>query len=87
MERMGGNDGQDSRSFPMGETAQEMGFDYVPECYKIPTSSRPSLNPETAILPIIDMNGIDNPVRRNMIVNDISNACKTNGFFQVSCIL
>lgn len=80
---MAGNDGQDSRSFPMGETAKEKDFDYVPDCYKIPTSCRPSLNPETTNFPTIDMNGIHNPARHDVIVNDISNACKNNGFFQI----
>ncbi|KAE9465027.1 hypothetical protein C3L33_03043, partial [Rhododendron williamsianum] len=68
----------------MGESAQERGLSHVPEYYAIPTSHRPSLNPETADVPVIDLVGFrDSSSRRSVTVNDIGNACRRYGFFQI----
>ncbi|KAG5558262.1 hypothetical protein RHGRI_008260 [Rhododendron griersonianum] len=76
--------GESSSSFPMGESAQERGLSHVPEYYAIPTSHRPSLNPETADVPVIDLVGFrDSSSRRSVTVNDIGNACRRYGFFQI----
>ncbi|CAK9168778.1 unnamed protein product [Ilex paraguariensis] len=77
------NEGSSS-SFPMGKTAQEKGWSHVPECYMIPPSHRPSLNPETANVPVIDLDGLDkDPAQRSLIIKNIGNACRTKGFFQI----
>ncbi|GFZ15147.1 similar to RAS 5 [Actinidia rufa] len=78
-------DGEESsNSCPMGETAQDMGLGYVPKCYMIPTSHRPSLNPENANVALINLTGLQgSSLKRSMIVKDIGDACRRNGFFQV----
>lgn len=74
-----------STSFPVGVTAQENGgFDFVPECYKIAPISQPSLHLEMADIPIINLEGLNNSNRRHILIKDIANACRNNGFFQVS---
>lgn len=76
---------ESSSSFPIGETAQEWGLSHVTQCCVIPTSDRPSLNPETADVPVVDLMGFgDSSSRRSTIVKDIGNACRCYGFFQVS---
>ncbi|KAE9465030.1 hypothetical protein C3L33_03040, partial [Rhododendron williamsianum] len=51
----------------------------------IPTSHRPSLNPETADVPVIDLVGFqDSSSRRSVTVDDIGNACRRYGFFQIT---
>ncbi|KAH7855422.1 hypothetical protein Vadar_024657 [Vaccinium darrowii] len=68
----------------MGETAQERGLSHVTQCYVIPKSDRPSLNPETADVPIVDLMGFgDSSSQRSTIVKDIGNACRYYGFFQI----
>ncbi|XP_052187094.1 flavanone 3-dioxygenase 3 [Diospyros lotus] len=75
-----------SSSFPIGETAQEKGLSHVPEAYEVPSSQRPSLEPETADVPLIDLNGLrcgGAADRRGAIVEEIGQACRRYGFFQV----
>lgn len=76
---------ESSSSFPIGETAQEKRYSHAPECYKLQPFDRPRPNTEIADIPIIDMEGMcDDPMRRIKVVQDIGNACKLSGFFQVS---
>ncbi|KAK6131830.1 hypothetical protein DH2020_034426 [Rehmannia glutinosa] len=79
---MGGND-ESCSSFPIGQTAQERGFSHVPECYKVQLSDRAGLDTELADVPLINLDGICDPARRPIIVEEIGNACRCNGFFQV----
>lgn len=83
------DDNESSSSFPIGKTAQERGLSYVPKCYIMPPSQRPSLNSEFSKVPVInlgDTNDIVNDpiVERSIIIHDIATACRRNGFFQVS---
>lgn len=75
-----------SSSFPMGETAQEKGFSHVPQCYTLPTSNRPSLNPETVYVHVVDWAGLNNPDQRSHTINQIKIACSRSGCFQVSLL-
>ncbi|XP_075111271.1 flavanone 3-dioxygenase 3-like isoform X2 [Nicotiana tabacum] len=79
------DDNESSSSFPIGETAQEKGLSYVPKCYMMPPSQRPSLKSEFANVPMVDLAGMndDNPLQRSIIIQDIANACRRNGFFHV----
>ncbi|CAI9117887.1 OLC1v1019375C1 [Oldenlandia corymbosa var. corymbosa] len=47
-------------------------FQLVPRCYT-----------EMVDLPVIEIDGINHQSRRTIIVEDIANACKTYGFFQI----
>ncbi|KAJ8552849.1 hypothetical protein K7X08_020242 [Anisodus acutangulus] len=80
------DDNESSSSFSIGETAQEKGLSYVPKCYMIPPSQRPSLKSEFANVTVVDLAGMnnDNPLQRSIIIHDISKACRRNGFFQVT---
>lgn len=80
---MESGDGDDNNEFPIGETAQERAFSYVPRSYEISSSNRPSLNPEMADVVVIDLDGLNDPARRPMIVNKIGNVCRDIGFFRV----
>lgn len=77
-------DESSSSSFPMGETAQEKGFSHVPQCYTIPTSHRPSLNPETGNVHVVDWAALSNPDQRSDTINEIKDACSRSGCFQAS---
>lgn len=77
-------DESSSSSFPMGETAQEKGFSHVPQCYTLPTSNRPSLNPETVNVHVVDWAALNNPDQRSHTINEIKIACSRSGCFQVS---
>ncbi|KAK6131829.1 hypothetical protein DH2020_034425 [Rehmannia glutinosa] len=74
---------ESSSSFPIGQTAQERGFSHVPECYKAQYSDRARLDTELADVPLINLDGICNPSRREIIIEEIANACRCNGLFQV----
>ncbi|KAI3458366.1 hypothetical protein Pfo_015029 [Paulownia fortunei] len=78
---MGEND--ESSSFPIGETAQERGFSHVPECYKVQPLHRAGLDSKVGDVPLINLDGMSNPTRRSIIIEEIVNACRCNGFFQV----
>ncbi|XAR66081.1 Flavanone 3-dioxygenase [Bertholletia excelsa] len=55
-------------------------------CYVIPASHRPCLSPETANVPVIDLDGLQwSSSRRPAVVEEIGNACRRYGFFQ--CVL
>lgn len=75
---------ESSSSFPMGETAQELGFSYMPKCYKVQSPNKPNLHPKIADVPIIDLAGMNDPSRRANLIDEIANACRGSGFFQVS---
>ncbi|EYU35161.1 hypothetical protein ABFS82_06G120100 [Erythranthe guttata] len=78
------NADESSSSFPMGETAQELGFTYVPKCYQVQTSDMPSAHPiNVANVPLIDLSGMNDPSRRSILVDEIAKACRHSGFFQV----
>ena len=46
--------------------------------YKVAPLSRPSLHPEIANIPVVDLNGLNNPTRRSAVIKDISTACGNN---------
>ena len=71
----------------MGKTAQERGLSYVPQCYKVPTSHRPSLSPEIANVPVVDLAGLKQGSEQRLhVIEAIRNASRPNGFFQVSLL-
>ncbi|KAI3705713.1 hypothetical protein L1987_75954 [Smallanthus sonchifolius] len=71
-----------TKAFPIGETPQETGLSYVPKCYELSSSDKPSLTPEIADVEVIDLAGLDDPVQHPAIVKKIGNACRESGFFQ-----
>jgi len=74
-----------SSSFTIGNSAQERSWSYVPDCYVIPSSNRPSLTPETANVPVIDFSRLrQDATQRANAIKEIGNACHQVGFFQVS---
>lgn len=78
-------DSSSPSAFSAGKSAQEKGFPYVPDCYQIPPSKRPSLSPEIADIPVVDVAGLwQGSEQRSVVVQDIRNACHRFGFFQVS---
>ncbi|XP_065872914.1 flavanone 3-dioxygenase 3 [Euphorbia lathyris] len=80
---MEGDEGSSSK-FTIGNTAQERSLSYVPDCYKIPSSGRPSLVHEIANVPGIDLGGLrKGAVQRAKVVRDIANVCRHIGFFQI----
>ncbi|KAG8381580.1 hypothetical protein BUALT_Bualt06G0136300 [Buddleja alternifolia] len=78
-----GENKESSSSFPMGETAQERGFSHVPECYEVEPSQRAGSDSKVTDVPLINLDGLCNPNRRSSIIEEIANACRINGFFQV----
>ncbi|KAF5731035.1 oxidoreductase family protein [Tripterygium wilfordii] len=73
-----------SSSFKIGETPQERGFSYVPDCYVIPSSHRPSSAPETAFVPTIDWGMLrQDAAQRTSVIKQVGNACRRLGFFQI----
>ncbi|PIM97752.1 Iron/ascorbate family oxidoreductase [Handroanthus impetiginosus] len=74
---------ESSCSFPMGQTAQERGLSFVPECYKVEHLDRSKMDSETVDVPIIDLSGLGDPTQKSILVQEIGNACRCNGFFQV----
>ncbi|KAG8638533.1 hypothetical protein MANES_14G039700v8 [Manihot esculenta] len=73
-----------SSSFTIGNTAQETGLSYLPDCYVFPPSHRPSLAPEVANVPIIDFAMLkQNPGQRAQVIRAIGNACRRLGYFQI----
>ncbi|PON92444.1 Non-heme dioxygenase N-terminal domain containing protein [Trema orientale] len=52
--------------------------------YKIPTSYRPSLSPEIANVPVVDLAGLkQGSEQRSLVIEAIRKASRRNGFFQV----
>ncbi|CAB4301610.1 unnamed protein product [Prunus armeniaca] len=73
-----------SSSFSTGKSAQERGLSYVPGCYVIPTSHRPSLTPDVANVPIIDFGKLkQGSHERAIVIQEIRTACRQLGFFQI----
>ncbi|KAI3432160.1 Fe2OG dioxygenase domain-containing protein [Psidium guajava] len=73
-----------SSTWKTGESAQEQGLEYVPDAYQVPLSDRPSLFPDTADVPLIDLGRLwKDPTRRPAVIKDIGNACRRFGFFQI----
>lgn len=85
LQNMGLKDIESSGSFPTGKTAQENGLNYVPNAYVIPAPHRPSLSPENAIVPIIDMASLtsNNSAQRSLAMEELRKACINPGFFHV----
>ncbi|KAK8586573.1 hypothetical protein V6N13_010162 [Hibiscus sabdariffa] len=73
-----------SRSFMIGNTAQEKGFDYVPECYIVsPPRALSSVIAKDRV-PTIDMTRLRrNGIERSVAVKELGEACRRRGFFQV----
>ncbi|CAI9302524.1 unnamed protein product [Lactuca saligna] len=80
---MESSDHDKNKTFPIGETPQETSSLNVPKSYEISPTNRASLNPEIADVVIIDFAGLDDPLKRPMIVKEIGNACRETGFFQI----
>ncbi|CAN4080719.1 unnamed protein product [Withania somnifera] len=76
---------ESSSLFPIGKTAQERGLSYVPKCYMMPPSQRPSLKSGFANVHVVDLADMNNddPLKRSIIIHDIAKACRHTGFFQV----
>lgn len=78
---------ESSSSFPIGKTPQEKGMSHVPKCYMVSSLQRPSLNPEVARVPLVDLFGLNDDSGRSKIIKDIAKACRHNGLFQVSSVV
>ncbi|XP_057745074.1 flavanone 3-dioxygenase 3 [Arachis stenosperma] len=77
-----------SSLFSTGNSAQEMGFTYVPQRYVVPTLQRPSLAPKDANVAVIDIAALRNnnglsAENRFRVIQEISDACRSLGFFQI----
>lgn len=78
-------DEENSSSFSTGNSAQERGLSYVPQCYVVPTMHRPSLALKDAGVPVIDMAELRNgSAAKSRVIQEIKEACSRLGFFQVS---
>lgn len=75
---------ESSSSFPMGKTAQERGLPYVPKCYESQPFDTSKTVTKISDAPIIDLDGITDPTRRSILMQNVANACSRHGFFQVS---
>ncbi|TYI72316.1 hypothetical protein E1A91_D07G052900v1 [Gossypium mustelinum] len=72
-------------SFTIGNTAQEKGLDYVPECYVVSPSKSSSSGTEKARIPTIDMSRLRmNGNKRSIAIEELGEACRHRGFFQHS---
>lgn len=68
-----------------GNRAYERGLSYVPQRHMIPTLHRPILAPKEANIAVIDMGALRNgSMPRSRVIEDIRDACRRLGFFQVS---
>lgn len=78
---------QSSYEYRIGESAQERGLPYVPDCYHISPEQRPALSSshvQMANVPLFDLGGLrGTPEQRAALIKDIGNACRQKGFFQV----
>ncbi|KAG6422356.1 hypothetical protein SASPL_118924 [Salvia splendens] len=70
-------------SFSMGKSAQERGLPYVPKCYKAQPFDGSKTDAHVFDVPTIDMAGIQDLTRRSVIVDQVANACRRHGFFQI----
>ncbi|KAK9292516.1 hypothetical protein L1049_020489 [Liquidambar formosana] len=81
---MEGDEGSSS-NYSIGQSVQERGLPRVPECYTIPPSHRASLNPDVADVPVVDLAGLQqDPAQRSIVIDNIGNACRRFGFFQIT---
>lgn len=79
--------GENSSRFKMGNSAQERGLPYVPDCYVVPPSCEPrdALDSNTKIVPTIDVSRLKaGDDERRGVIQELSFACRNFGFFQVS---
>ncbi|XWS60148.1 hypothetical protein CRYUN_Cryun07bG0009700 [Craigia yunnanensis] len=75
---------ENSSSFTTGNSAQENGLPYVPQCYLVSPSNRSSLDTEKAHVPTIDMAGLrQNDSESSVAIKELGDACRRGGFFQV----
>ncbi|KAE8694513.1 hypothetical protein F3Y22_tig00110782pilonHSYRG00032 [Hibiscus syriacus] len=71
-------------SFTTGNTAQEMGFDHVPECYVVSPSKTSSSDADGVRVPTVDMSRLRrNGEERSVTIKELGEACRCRGFFQV----
>ncbi|KAI4308601.1 hypothetical protein L6164_031657 [Bauhinia variegata] len=75
---------ENSSSFSTGNSAQEKGLPYVPQCYVIPSSHRACTIPQVADIPVIDMEALKNDSKeRFFAIEKLRDACRRMGFFQL----
>ncbi|XP_021905519.1 flavanone 3-dioxygenase 3 [Carica papaya] len=67
----------------MGNSAQEKGLPYVPDCYLVPMADRPNLAPSVANIPVIDLAKMPDTHHRSTLISQLSDACRRLGFFQI----
>ncbi|KAL0464544.1 UNVERIFIED_CONTAM: Flavanone 3-dioxygenase 3 [Sesamum latifolium] len=76
-----------SGSFTSAMALSEMGLNGVPECYILPQPQRPAINQRphcpTIALPVIDLSLLENPSLRPKVIEQVLEACKELGVFQV----
>lgn len=77
-------EGCSSDKYTMGNSAQEKGLPYVPDCYLVPMADRPNLAPSVANIPVIDLAKMPDTHHRSTLISQLSDACRRLGFFQVS---
>ncbi|KAL2234098.1 protein DOWNY MILDEW RESISTANCE 6 [Sesamum indicum] len=76
-----------SGSFTSAMALSEMGLSGVPKRYILPQPQRPAINQRphcpTTALPVIDLSLLDNPSLRPQVIEQVREACKELGVFQV----
>nr|AGT21478.1 KUOX1-like [Tarenaya spinosa] len=79
--------GASSSEFSMGNTAQERGLPYVPDCYVVPPPCRPENSEsesESSTIPRIDVSRLmTDGEERRQVVEELAMACRRLGFFQI----
>ncbi|KAL4322472.1 hypothetical protein AHAS_Ahas14G0213900 [Arachis hypogaea] len=73
-------------SFTSAMNLDQQGVSSIPQRYVLPPSQRPNIihhDEHVLPLPIIDLSDFHDQSRRYQIINEIRNACKEFGFFQV----
>ncbi|KAL1360693.1 hypothetical protein HN51_006084 [Arachis hypogaea] len=74
-------------SFTSAMNLDQQGVSFIPQRYVLPPSQRPNIihhhDEHVLPLPIIDLSNFHDQSRRYQIINEIRNACKEFGFFQV----
>ncbi|XP_057774899.1 flavanone 3-dioxygenase 3 [Salvia miltiorrhiza] len=74
---------EDSSSFSMGKSAQERGLSYVPKCYEAQAFDKSKSDANIWDAPTIDLARIADPTHRSILVQQVANACRNHGFFQI----
>lgn len=84
---MGDQRDTSASTFMSATALSQMGMSSVPECYILPQSKRPNQDqgPHCPIkpLPVIDLSSLENPFRRSQVIEELHEACKELGSFQV----